>query len=469
MFFHLVLIVWAPRDCHARNLLCAHNYHQITMVKDTRYYDILGVSPAASDTELKKAYRKQAIRLHPDKNGNDPQAAAKFQELAEAYGILQNAESRELYDQVGVDGLKENKTSDAADIDPAEFFKLIFGGDAFKDWIGELSAMTDMADMAEVMGEDGALEEENGHVTDVAVSQKNEGSEVSAGQYSDLNKEVKKQKSKGNRMTPEKRERLLALAQEQKARKIERIDTLAQNLLWQIESYLSAVGNADAMQAFQKKLRISLEDLKIESFGIQLIHLIGKVYLNEANATISASKTFGVSKIYTLVKTKTNRMKSGFSVLKAALDAQASAEEMLQSQAALEESGQELTQEQKVQQMEAERIITGKFLATAWASTKFEVTGVLTKVAHKLLRDKALSKKERVARAHALQFISNEFLGTQRLAEEDEEARIFEEMMADATQKKTRAKGGAASKLNQHDYQTYFAEEDESEKEKERD
>lgn len=65
------------------------------------FYDVLGVSKSASADEIKKAYRKLAIKYHPDKNPDDTEAEAKFKEAAEAYEVLGNAEKRQKYDQYG--------------------------------------------------------------------------------------------------------------------------------------------------------------------------------------------------------------------------------------------------------------------------------------------------------------------------------------------------------------------------------
>jgi len=65
------------------------------------YYDILGLSRSATADEIKKAYRKLAIKYHPDKNPGDKEAEEKFKEAAEAYEILSNQEKRQRYDQFG--------------------------------------------------------------------------------------------------------------------------------------------------------------------------------------------------------------------------------------------------------------------------------------------------------------------------------------------------------------------------------
>ena len=65
------------------------------------YYDILGVSRSADTAEIKSAYRKLAIKYHPDKNPDNPEAEDKFKEAAQAYEILSNAEKRQRYDQFG--------------------------------------------------------------------------------------------------------------------------------------------------------------------------------------------------------------------------------------------------------------------------------------------------------------------------------------------------------------------------------
>lgn len=90
---------------------------------NTRYYDILGVSKSASADELKKAYRKAAIKNHPDKGG-DPE---KFKELAQAYEVLSDPEKRDVYDQYGEDALKEGMGGGGASHNPFDIFESFFG------------------------------------------------------------------------------------------------------------------------------------------------------------------------------------------------------------------------------------------------------------------------------------------------------------------------------------------------------
>ena len=70
------------------------------------YYDILGVSKSATAQEIKKAYRKLAVKYHPDRNPDNAEAEAKFKEAAEAYEVLSNEQKRQKYDQFGHAGVK---------------------------------------------------------------------------------------------------------------------------------------------------------------------------------------------------------------------------------------------------------------------------------------------------------------------------------------------------------------------------
>ncbi|OWF41399.1 dnaJ homolog subfamily B member 4-like [Mizuhopecten yessoensis] len=104
------------------------------------FYKILGVTKASTDDEIKKGYRKMALKYHPDKN-KSPGAEEKFKEIAEAYDVLSDKKKREIYDKYGEDGLKNGGPSGGGGHpgpgtysysfqgNPHETFRMFFGTD----------------------------------------------------------------------------------------------------------------------------------------------------------------------------------------------------------------------------------------------------------------------------------------------------------------------------------------------------
>jgi len=95
------------------------------------YYEVLGVGKNASTDEIKRAYRRMAIKYHPDKNPDDKEAETKFKECAEAYEVLSDAEKRRRYDQFGHEGLRGMGMRDYTHMrwqDIGSIFEDILGG-----------------------------------------------------------------------------------------------------------------------------------------------------------------------------------------------------------------------------------------------------------------------------------------------------------------------------------------------------
>lgn len=92
------------------------------------YYEVLSVSRSASDDEIKRAYRKLAVKFHPDKNPDDPHAEERFKELGEAYDVLSDPDKRAAYDRFGHAAFSQGMPGRGGFHDPFDIFREVFGG-----------------------------------------------------------------------------------------------------------------------------------------------------------------------------------------------------------------------------------------------------------------------------------------------------------------------------------------------------
>ena len=101
------------------------------------YYEILGVSKTAEEREIRKAYKRLAMKYHPDRNQGDKEAEAKFKEIKEAYEVLTDSQKRAAYDQYGHAAFEQGGMGGGG-----------FGGGAdFSDIFGDVSAIFLAADV----------------------------------------------------------------------------------------------------------------------------------------------------------------------------------------------------------------------------------------------------------------------------------------------------------------------------------
>ncbi|KAL3232939.1 Protein CAJ1 [Nakaseomyces bracarensis] len=384
------------------------------MVKDTTFYDVLGVSPDATPSDIKKAYRKKAMQTHPDKHPDDPDAQAKFQEVGEAYQVLNDPDLRKRYDEFG----KDDAVPQQGFEDAEEYFTAMFGGDGFKDWIGDFSLFKELNEATEMMGEDSCAGDTatsaNGGVNGAA-----DGTHV-------VKHDGNSESAKPGKLTKEQREKLVEMEKKRRAEMAKQVEELAKKLNDKLLKYTLAVKGGH-LDEFSKKLDQEIEELKLESFGLELLYLIARIYKTKANNYLMAKKTFGFSKIFTSTRDNARSVKSAYNLLSTGMEAQKTMEQMSK----VDEDTLDQYEKAKFEQDMA-----GAALGVMWAMNKFELERKLKDVCNSVLNDKSVPSKERQEKAKAMLYIATKFASARRSPEEAEDARVFEEYILGEKQKK---------------------------------
>ena len=99
-------------------------FNNFAKSQDNSLYETLGVSRESSETDIKKAYRKLALKHHPDRNPNNKEEAeAKFKEISFAYEILSDPQKKSMYDEIGLEAVKNNASMNMVD-NPFDMFSI---------------------------------------------------------------------------------------------------------------------------------------------------------------------------------------------------------------------------------------------------------------------------------------------------------------------------------------------------------
>ena len=271
----------------------------------------------------------------------------------------------------------------------------------------------------------------------------------------------KKEKKKG--LSKEQQDKLAAYEMERKKARDERVQTLAAKLIDRISVWTETDKGPDVTNAFEEKIRHEVENLKMESFGLEILHAIGATYVQKATSFLKSQKFLGISGFFSRLKDKGTLAKETWTTISTAIDAQVTMEEMAKME---ERGGEEWTDEKKA---EYEKKVTGKILAAAWRGSKFEIQSVLRDVCDEVLGNKKIPLGKRVERAHALVLAGNIYakvcfhlsyclnLSNNKQAERDPEEEgvymAFEELMAEAMSKKGKDDKKKKKKESKHEHE----------------
>ncbi|ODV83086.1 hypothetical protein CANARDRAFT_30313 [[Candida] arabinofermentans NRRL YB-2248] len=414
------------------------------MVKDTFYYDQLEVATDADDVVIKKAYRKMALKYHPDKNPGDKEAESKFQDISEAYQILSDHEKRAIYDEVGKDQLKDAGGA-AEEIDPREYFSMMFGGEGFEDYIGKLNLLMTMFEAFEEQ----EAEEKKSEADNLNVDGTTEAGRLNGetGHVTSYNGRTDSGSSASGTASPGKKESKSKIEYErikkQQAEEVKKVEELSVKLIKKLQPLIDTATSTGSIQnepliEFTNSILKEIESLKAESFGLDICHVIGKVYYFKGQSFLKSQKAL-LGKLYKVsssLKQKSNTAKNVWSMMSSAQEAQSTLQAMAKLQEDETQQGVEMDEYEKAK---FERTMSGKFIGVAWASSKFEMESTLNKVCSKVLNDKSVPIEIRKLRAELLVLLGGLFKSAKRdEGDEGGDVQMFEELMRESKAVKAR-------------------------------
>lgn len=232
-----------------------------------------------------------------------------------------------------------------------------------------------------------------------------EDAAAQAAGMTDEERRLREKEKKRGGLTKEQREELAAFEAERKRVREERVNTLAKKLVDRISVWTETDKGSDVTHAFREKMRLEVENMKMESFGIEILHAIGQTYLMKATTFLKSQKPIigTVSGFFSRLKDKGSMVKDTWGTVSTAIQAQMEIEEMARAE---EKGGEEWTDERRA---EFEKRVTGKILAAAWRGSRYEIQSVLRDVCDIIIYDPKVKKEKRIERAEALVMIGEMF------------------------------------------------------------
>jgi len=246
---------------------------------------------------------------------------------------------------------------------------------------------------------------------------------------------------KRNRMPPEQKEKLREQERERHKVMEARVAMLTTKMIERLRPFVEAKHPGDKddpeTQAFEHKMKREAEDLKLESFGVELLHAIGNVYMMKASSFMKSKKFLGIPGFFSRLKEKTDLVKDVFGVIGSALSVRDLMLEMEKQQAKGELGEEELRA--------LEMDVTGKIMLASWRGARLEVVQVLRGVVDNVLKDPEASDVVLYNRAKGLLITGAIFKSTVP-DESDEERRELERMVAEAAAPKSKQTSTRAAK-----------------------